>query len=794
MHEKFIRDNNEGMSIVTVIVAIGFVAVLVSIVMISAVINFKMKAVNVHTKESFYSAEQVLDEINVGLQKMVSDGLSYSYTSVMENYAMDGMSAAEKNEKVKAEFYQYIWDQIGTGTKNEEYVVMSMADDSLGLYGLLKDSTKWNNDASSINYKTGAFLRGGKEAGDLFTGTMVSTKDNGIVLKDLTVYYKDNNGFVSAIKTDIRLVYPNFAFSNTDTPDILDYSFITDTALEQNHTGVTKAGAFDVSVEGNSFAYAVDAVGTKLDFKKVENNGDLHIVATDINLNNGGITTNDDSVLWARDITAKSSDVKLAGYSYIADDLDIKGRDSQITFTGYYNGYGNSLNGSEGSSAILVNGTETIIDFSNVKKLTLAGRAYVATTGETAEKKVQREFASDDEKKAASDIYTGESIAVKSDQLMYLVPPECIGVAIKEEEDGSTSDGLSMYNKNPLTLTEYNAMQMAIKDGKCREIGLNKKISKLGNTMTLADFIEDESSVEKAHIRSSRADGTKLVYYYMKFKDEEAANLYFARYYNLNQDAVDRYMSKYIKAVTFPEGTNGMVNYMRFDMAGNAVTGKAPTDAETNGYEVVTSKMVPAGDTPSGTFVDDNISYSDQFTAYCTMLSPDLVSLEKDANILLRSDNNFAVFKNLINEEMLKDIGDVTISDDASGLKVRLITGIDPETEAYKSSHEPVHISNDYDLVIANCDVQLTGSKFEGLIIAKGKITVPNSNFEFKANPKKVEKCMLLKTEDEVYTVTDLFSDADEMAVKSIVDEKYDDASLSSLVMYENWTKNVNIK
>ena len=108
-----IKKNNSGMSIVTVIVAIAFVAILVSIIMMSSVVNFKMKSVNVYAKDSFYSAEQVVDEINVGLQQMVSDGLSYAYTSVMTQYGVEDMTATDKNNMVRAAYYEYLWEHLG---------------------------------------------------------------------------------------------------------------------------------------------------------------------------------------------------------------------------------------------------------------------------------------------------------------------------------------------------------------------------------------------------------------------------------------------------------------------------------------------------------------------------------------------------------------------------------------------------------------------------------------------------------------------------------------------------------
>ena len=86
MKMKKLSGNNKGMTLVTVIVAIGFIATLVGILLMTTLVNFKMKSTNTRGKDTFYSAEQVLDEITVGLQRRVSDSLSSSYVEVLENY------------------------------------------------------------------------------------------------------------------------------------------------------------------------------------------------------------------------------------------------------------------------------------------------------------------------------------------------------------------------------------------------------------------------------------------------------------------------------------------------------------------------------------------------------------------------------------------------------------------------------------------------------------------------------------------------------------------------------------
>ncbi len=798
--------NNKGMSIVTVIVAIGFVAILVSTIMLSSVVNFKMKSVNVYAKDSFYSAEQVLDEINVGLQQVVSDGLSYSYKQVMQTYNAEELTSDEKSALIKGEYYNYIWNALGVSSDPEKYYVVmptDVHDDSLpqGLYGLLKESTKWNDTSSDPEGYYGAFLRAGSYSADgAYLGKITSYDKKGIVLEDLTVYYKDPNGFVSAIRTDIRLGYPEFAFSNNDIPTIATYAFITDTLYEQKYENVTKSGAGITSITGNTYAYAVDTKGVKFDYLQLEDDLDMHIVATDYAVANGAIQTNANSILWAGDINIKSSDVNLTGQTYVQDDLSISGKNSDVILRGYYTGFGNSVTDSSASSAILVNGTDTSIDLTGVRKLSLAGRAYIGM-GNTA--RYSSNIGSIIEgRDDPHSVYTGESIAVKSNQLMYLVPAECIGCSLTITAEGTT-EGNSIYGKNPLTVAEYNDLMAQVSSGDAIEVSVSKKINKLGN-IPLGGYIatkaDGKADVEKLFLRTS--SGSNLVYYYMKFASEDLANEYFKTYYSANKAAVDQYMSKYLKSLTIP--TTGVLS-LKIDMAaaaveGNAALAESGTTSSYNVVDGVTRQGVRNGDTLvqdiSEQFTDDTESLTSQFIGYISKLTPDVDALPSGTIIrtsMTDEDTRYAVFDNIIEEDMLKDMtgsGTLELTDGTGDDKVTALLIYRSTVDAEYTVSDP----DKYDLIVANCGVILGGNKFKGSIIAKGKIEAPSGNYSFETDSDKVQDCLGLMTDDGVYSVADVFKDADSSSFMAIADGTDSEVTAATLVTYENWTKSVDIE
>lgn len=782
--------NNQGLSIVTVIVAIGFVVVLVNVLLLSSAVNFKMRNVNVYAKDSFYSAEVVLDEIQVGLQQMVSDALGSAYSSVLTQYDLDETTSDEKNELVKVKFYEYIKGMLALPSDTKKYVAMPVdltaTNPTEGLYRFVKDSTRWH-ETGDVSTEYGAFIRSSDNTTDssaqYYTGDIKEDATSGIILKDLVVYYRDSNGFVSSVKTDIHLIYPEFSFDNPVMPEISNYTFITDTALEIRNLGTNKGTASTVTIQGNSFAYAVNDIGGKLEYKPTATGDDKHIVATSMNIKNGGLTTYEASTLWTDDIVAESSNVTLAGYSYVQDDLNIKGKDCIVTIKDYYLGYGNSITEGSKSSAILVNGKNTTLDLSAIKKLNLAGHAYIGTnTKDKAGNKTKANqkigVVSDTlDTTESMQVYVGQSIAAKADQLMYLVPTDCIGV---------NAEGFSKYNKNPLTYEEFNDIKG---DDTLTMVATNKPVSVLGDVYTLGQFMEDDD-FKTVFVRPSTASET-MVYLYMHFKDEEAANLYFAKYYGVNKDAVDNYMRVYLDAITIPSSSDLA---LRLNIAGNIVADTADLDGDgkkdrnTVGYLKVPGTEF---DSITDSFEDDFQSYSEQFTGYSTKLTPYLDSLtdvyqrgsayevEGTGTSYPADDDNKALFNNVINEEMLKEMdGTFEISGNKAIIKDANVTVSDPD----------VH------LVVSTGDVTLTGSKFEGLIIAKGKINVPSGNFEFKANDELVNECMFIEDEEtHVYTVADVFRDMDEVRYISKKNGNTEEIKLEDLVKFENWTKSVDV-
>lgn len=83
------RKKNQGFSLLTVIVSVAFIGIMAMLVLYMALANFNMKVTDLKGKDSFYTAEQALEEIRTGLQEDVGNAMSIAYTKVLETYSKD---------------------------------------------------------------------------------------------------------------------------------------------------------------------------------------------------------------------------------------------------------------------------------------------------------------------------------------------------------------------------------------------------------------------------------------------------------------------------------------------------------------------------------------------------------------------------------------------------------------------------------------------------------------------------------------------------------------------------------
>ena len=100
------RQQNQGFSLFTVLIAVSFVGILGLLVLYIALANFNMKVTDLKGKDSFYTAERALEEIRTGLQEDVGNAMSKAYTQVLETYNKENRSQDSSMDRQRQSDFQ----------------------------------------------------------------------------------------------------------------------------------------------------------------------------------------------------------------------------------------------------------------------------------------------------------------------------------------------------------------------------------------------------------------------------------------------------------------------------------------------------------------------------------------------------------------------------------------------------------------------------------------------------------------------------------------------------------------
>ncbi len=781
--------NNKGIALVTVIIAIGFIAALVSILLMTTLVNYKMKVVNEKGTDTFYSAEQVFDEITVGLQRIVSDSLSSSYTEILENYGDSTLDNTRKKQMIQTRYYEKVWEYLSySPTDHTKYSVAT-------LESFLKNSTKYhtydlNGDGTEdTDEGFGAILVAvtndavGNEIESANYGDMLTFSDTGIVLKNIKVYYRDVNGFVSVIQSDIRLNYPEFDFArNSSMADIADYCFIADGGFERTASG-------DLGLTGNIYANSFATKGVNVDFS--DNN--LILVKHDISIDGESFKTGAGCNIWADNFKAKGATVNIDGSLNLSNDLNLLGNLPKITLKGEFNGYGCSIDNADDSSAILINGRKAKVDFNDVTKMKISGHAFLGMSA--AATNTEHNYTS----ATYTDIYTGESVAAKSDQLMYLVPAEAIGV--------DENSGRSLYNSNPLTQAQYEDMAAHVTydsthaDSTTHYVMVSDTapISVLAGG-TIAPYVKygptSLPTVYEHKVRVNDSSTGYLVYFYMLFPDEVKANEYFSLYYQNNEKSLAKYTKTYIDEIKFPHLVDSIT-------AGGAYVTDA-TDVENDGLTVWPQSQVSA----SLVMSQDSSENLQKFKAYTTKLVPNFSELTGCASNDMDDITSQVVFENVASNEadILEYIdranddgldgqtfGTVTVDISGAGTnKTMKFTDSSDGSIAIVSTENITVNDSNINLVITTGNVSCTTTGFNGVILCNGKLTLSGTSAQtMTKSPDLVRKCLGYGYEDGglTYAIASCLANGNDYIYATYGSGSTSDTSLTGLVTYENWKK-----
>lgn len=786
------RQQNQGFSLFTVLIAVSFVGILGLLVLYIALSNFNMKITDLKGKDSFYTAERALEEIRTGLQEDVGNAMSKAYTQVLESYNVENRSQDSSMDRQRQSEFQdcFITELMRTlrVSKTEDNIYnMERLRGYVDLkYDGSKESLIITNPAGSA-----PLMKAVKNVGK-------NTENNGVLLKNLKVIYVDEKGRAAIICTDIRLLVPEVQFPTPSTlPDLMNMIVVADKGIVCEGTESTPTSINGSIYAGNlPSALAADSEtsikvipGASLNVES----GDKVVCKGEISVGLNSTFTSAESVnLWARGLNADSvQNVSLSGSTYFADDLTVTGKNNNVKISGNYYGYGSyesatsddcvakdqyeksGLTGAALSSAIVINGKNTTLDLSDTQKLMIAGRNYIASS------KVKANNRSN-----TNDVATGESLTVKGTQLAYLVPKEVLGAS-----------------GNPLTYDAYLALLNGAKD---ISVNWDAAVEAWGGR-TLRDIgVDSEKPVQTVFYN----DG--FVYFYLNFTDAQKSADFMQMYYQNNPTVkanMDKYLSFYFGGEDSGITVKDADSYLRYITNGNALS-YSGADAQGNMQQATSVN-------PGEKILQEQVGYQNSWYALNRKMitSYDLLNkaVKEDAEGKTHNetDGDRSVYDNLVNEKkMISYIKDTvkddtgkyvfTASDEDGGLQAIMYdNGENGMNQTLKISQSD---ADKLRLVVCTGDVEIeAGVKFQGIIMAKGTITL-KAGAQLESAP--LEAARVFQAQMSSYgdgtsiKPQDFFWEGDKYVLgnssssgKKDTLNGSDTYSIADCVNYENWKK-----
>ena len=863
------KRDDRGSAIVIVIISMALIGILASTILWASYLNYRIKINDLKVKNSFYSAETVVEQIVAGVKKdVVSTAVNEAYQEVVSN-----------------------WDALGTDSNRESFFVMEYIEQVKENLGVGEVGTpagqydreileKFVDDAFWDEDNTGGYIVGGKDGEwkslpATFRTYEENRADNGnsnMTIKNICVEFVDGNGLLSIINTDIAIDVPKLRFTQAGTIDRLyPYVFVGDGGFETEKNAIVEidgsiyAGVDDqdeggieigensrVTVENASYIISGgDIVIGNADDRPINMvNQGAELIVRDVSSSGVGYGTN----VYAKGLVLNGSHLDISGRVFVENDLILSGRGSIASLSGQYFGYGGEMesvpkekmdadgndmfddegrqlyeNPASQSSAIVINGKDSTVDLTGLNTLQLAGRAYVSL---------------DDDLPTSNrpHILMGESISVKSNQIAYLVPPECVG----------TLDGKTVIGQNPVSFTTWSEMISSLPDyaadGKeFKIVDAGRYVTKLGGEKSLNNYgigsiaMEDLNGVDLGSDmdlfteelnRIGKGKNIRFVYmaekeqvYMYLVMDKTPAEQYFTAYYNVNsnKDSLDNYFNQYASG-----GIKLKENVQGYTVVGNSMV--SLTDAG-SGDNIVTgndgenlvrllSSVTPPEDEGEGEGddqpqdpdaykeVSDNITNIDRVRTQDELeeLMKKCAENYKNLNINLMEENTGlenTVFDNLIIretptgsvnkglQEYLDERGGEVVFETKTGTGDSLYAVL---VDAEKNGTYQVTDSN-MKLVIAIGDVNVK-CNFQGIIIASGKITV-EGDFTCKKNGEGVYNVLQATNKDDPddpnvpANVLRGGSGMVENGYEGTETDEFGNVSIdySEIVRYENWIK-----
>lgn len=789
-----IRKDDSGSAFIFVVIGVMFVSIVGATVLSVATNYVTTVIVDHYSTDNFYQTEGYLSEIRSGIEEIAGKANEKAYLEVVEHYTSPKMTSQMKtiygkkyltgivrklnhDALVPTETSAEIKDieskpaADSTVTTDWEQLSMDLIKKMSTNPGTL-GSTYGTND---LRYR----FEYDKDEKELY-----------LVIRGLIIKYTDETGYRSSVKTDIRIGVPDYAFEGNRTyEELKHYISISDDILRvdtDNHSS-------DAAVSGNVYSGTAkkmespnDDEGsgiqihprTKAVFhsKRIISRGNLNIFSgADVKMSglSGPASLGE---LWLKNIVvrkpspavggAMTSNVNINDNAYILDDTSIEDDNATVNLGGNYYGYsynrdnsdtteGNASLRSDYSSAILINGRNTTLTSNGLTKLILAGRTFVQRNEKLADGTYQE---------SVDDIMMGESLAVRSNQIAYLVPEEFI-----------------LDGHNPLVGAEVGDDTDA--RNKVNIVAL-KSLAVGNEGKTMADFLKPGEEITANYNNSGQ-----YVYLYLNFKSEVAANEYFSCYYNQeegsspnnskpNKEYLDDRAQSYIATL---DGS------MKISPALYLIAGNIVHDYYSNtGAKQQSPNYFDGTNKPVKSLLDDGQSKMRNYLGLQMALLSSGSESVADVRGMLDDKSKDELVKNVV-LNIIDTNGNPSEEDnkfekDGASLPDRIdnVPGYGDWKIICQNDDYMIDPGIEKGIVLCAKNVTVS-SNFEGLIIAGGKVSVTAAG-SYKANPAVV---------GDILDIIKNHKDKDWWKYFRCLDDREKrPANVAECISYEEWERN----
>lgn len=587
-----------------------------------------------------------------------------------------------------------------------------------------------------------------------------------------------------------------------------EYNEVSDTNVSSYYNGsaesLARLAACDGRTEVSRYSgIYVNASKVNIMAEKVIVPGSISVM-NDANVSILGnlATGNGNAQVWADNIVMAPSFTRTVGMNfgdgtlsmfadaYIADDLEVNSDDATLELSGNYYGYNFSQTAETtrvlsqyaksgrahyNSSAIIVNGNAADIDMTGLSNLYVAGRSYISTS------EVRRSSVAEDGSSATvnyvtlednTDVRTGESIAVKTNQMAYMP--------------------LGWYEQDGERMPKFTDIN----------VGLNK---------TIFDQIKGWLDPANPMVEQEISGNT---YYFLNFRSATAATEFFQWYVNdLPQLPGYDIATDIVNITSYTDN----LEHLGLDIGANATQVTTSGSYTTGAVNVAENRVLriatPALDSnlvggESQTVVNFNERANQYNSDYMEMKyalqTIDVSATSPYTGELLEKMTNL---KSSIATMNSKDVTPINHYLDMNKISGSAMNGVQIGNAYVWISDGDVTIDTPagtngkiLGLVIAKGDVTFadnTLTRFEGLIVSGSKIKV-NHRMDFVANPEIVKT--ILRTADatkgnavgDYSGICEIFKDySADMGGDGPDGTDVGNIELGDILQYSNWKKNV---